>query len=293
MRVLVTGANGQLGRTVVEEFGPHHDVAATTLRDLDIRDPASVGRAFATLRPEAVVNCAAYTDVDGSEEHPVEALEVNAFGVRTLAAAAAASGACLVHYSTDFVFDGQADRPYTEEDRPNPRSAYACSKLLGEWFAATAPRHFVLRVESLFGALPAPGEAPRTSVDRIVNAILRREPVRVFSDRTVSPSYVDDVASATLALIERQTPPGLYHCVNSGKCTWLEFAAEVGRQLGVEPALVPVKMASAGLRATRPVYCALSNAKLAAAGIPMRPWREALWVYLSDRFALGERPHER
>jgi len=287
MRVLITGSGGQLGRAIDAEFGAHHDVARATVDDLDIRDAASVARAFARLRPEAVVNCAAYTDVDGSEERPVEALEVNAFGVRTLAAAASECGACLVHYSTDFVFDGRADRPYSEEDRPNPRSTYACSKLLGEWFAAAAPCHYVLRVESLFGAVAVPGDTRRSSVDRIVDGILRGETVRVFSDRTVSPSHVGDVAAATRALVERGAPTGLYHCVNSGFCTWPELAREIGRQLGVEPRLLEMTMADAKLRAERPVYCALSNAKLRAAGIHMPAWQEALASHLRSRSGSG------
>ncbi len=289
MRVLVTGSRGQLGRTIAAEFSAHHhDVVQTTADDLDIRDAASVARAFASVRPEVVVNCAAYTDVDGSEEHPVEALEVNAFGVRTLAAAASECGACLVHYSTDFVFDGRADRPYTEEDRPNPRSTYACSKLLGEWFAAGVPRHYVLRVESLFGAAPVAGDTRRSSVDRIVEGILGGETVRVFSDRTVSPSHVGDVAAATRALVERGAPAGLYHCVNSGFCTWPELAREIGRLLGVEPRLLEVAMADAKLRAERPVYCALSNEKLRAAGVAMPTWQEALASHLRSRSGLGE-----
>lgn len=287
MRVLITGSGGQLGRAVAREFGRGHDVAATTIGDLDICDAASVARAFAGLRPDAVVNCAAYTDVDGSEEHPVEALEVNAFGVRTLAAAASATGACLVHYSTDFVFDGHASRPYTEDDVPNPRSTYACSKLLGEWFAAGVPRYYVLRVESLFGATPVPGDARRSSVDRIVDGIMAGDPVRVFADRTVSPSHVGDVAAATRALVEGNAPAGLYHCVNGGACTWPELAREIGRQLGVEPRLVEVAMADAKLRAERPRYCALSNRKLREAGVAMPSWQEALANHLRSRAARG------
>jgi dTDP-4-dehydrorhamnose reductase len=285
MRILVTGANGQLGRTIVASFATGHDVTPATVHELDIRDRAAVARTFAAVRPQVVVNCAAYTDVDGSEEHPVDALEVNAFGVRALAAEAEAAGACLVHYSTDFVFDGRADRPYTEDDSPNPRSTYACSKLLGEWFAARALRHYVLRVESLFGAQPAAGDPRRSSVDRIVDGILAGEPVRVFSDRTISPSHVGDVAAATRALVDRGAAPGLYHCVNGGACTWLELAQEGGRLLGVEPRLVPVPMAEAGLRAERPTYCVLSNAKLLASGVAMRSWQEALAAHLAPRVA--------
>ena len=283
MKVLVTGAAGQLGRTIVERLSGAHAVVPANVADLDVRDHAAVQAKLAELRPDAIVNCAAYTDVDGSEDHPVEALAVNAFAVRSLASAARTVGAALVHYSTDFVFDGRSDRPYVEEDEPNPRSTYACSKLLGEWMAAGAERHYVLRVESLFGARGLPGEAPRTSVDRIVGAIRSGAPVRVFVDRTVSPSYTLDVAGATAWLLEQRVPSGLYHCVNSGHCTWADLAVEAARQLGIEAQLVPVRLTDAGLRAERPLYCALSNRKLLDAGFAMRTWQAALAHHLSGR----------
>jgi dTDP-4-dehydrorhamnose reductase len=282
MRVLVTGAAGQLGRAIVEEFRRRHEVIATTFSDLDICDGRAVRDRVRAVRPGAVINCAAYTDVDGSEEHPVEALQVNAFALRGLADAAAEASAVLVHYSTDFVFDGRATRPYTEEDPPNPRSTYACSKLLGEWFAAFAPRHYVLRVESLFGARRTAGDTRRTSIDRIADEILAGHPVRVFVDRTVSPSYLPDVCRSTRALVEAERPFGLYHCVNSGTCTWPELAQILARQLGVEARLLPVAMADAGLRAERPVYCAMSNAKLASAGILMRSWDRAVSAFVAE-----------
>jgi dTDP-4-dehydrorhamnose reductase len=279
MRILVVGASGRLGCAVVRQFAGWADVTATAREQLDVCDRRAVLDLVAGLRPAALVNCAAYNDVDGAEDAPVDALKVNAFAVRTLAEAAGSVDATLVHYSTDFVFDGKADRPYTEDDPPNPRSTYACSKLLGEWLAAGAVRHYVLRVESLFGS-PAERVRP-TSVDRIVEAVLARREVRVFADRTVSPSYVDDVARATRVLLERGATPGLYHCVNSGSCTWEALAREVGRQLGVEPRLRPVRMADVAMRARRPLYCALSNARLAAAGAVMPAWEDAIARYLA------------
>jgi dTDP-4-dehydrorhamnose reductase len=234
------------------------------------------------LRPDAVINCAAYNDVDGAEDHPVEALTVNAFGVRALAGGAAAVGAVFVHYGSDFVFDGTAERPYTEDDRPDPRSVYAASKLLGEWFAADAPRWYVLRVESLFGHVPG-GRGAKGSVAGIVKKLMAGEETVVFADRTVSPTYVVDAASATRHLLEHAAPIGLYHCVNSGDGTWLDVALEVSRQLGVEPRLVPVRMADVALRAQRPKYCALSNRKLVAAGVSMPTWQDAIARYVRSR----------
>ena len=290
MRILVIGAAGHLGSAMARRLSGAADVTAATRADLDIRDHQAVGETVRRLSPDVVINCSAYTDVDRAEDEPVEALEVNAFAVKRLAAAARAAGAAFVHFSTDFVFDGGADRPYREEDEPNPRSTYACSKLIGEWFAAEADRHYVLRVESVFGSL-APASSPRrTSVDRILDAILEGREARVFVDRTVSPSYSADVADATLGLLERRAPGGLYHCVCSGACTWDELAREAGRQLGVEPRLAPVRMADARLRAERPLYCALANAKLAAAGIVMPDWRDALRRHLADRLAASARP---
>jgi dTDP-4-dehydrorhamnose reductase len=290
MRVLVVGSAGHLGSAVADHLEASAEVVRATRESLDVRDHEAASSLVARLRPDAVVNCSAYTQVDRAEDEPVEALNVNAFAVRVLASAAAAAGAAFVHYGTDFVFDGSSSRPYTEDDQPNPRSTYACSKLLGEWFAREAPRHYVLRVESVFGALPAGPSARRSSVDRIVDRLIDGDEVPVFADRTISPSYTLDVARATQALLERQLPPGLYHCVNTGSCTWEELAREAARQLGVVPRLAPLRMADSGLRANRPRYSVLSTAKLAAAGVQMPAWKEALGRYVAARRPAAGRP---
>ena len=281
MRIAVLGSRGQLGAAVVHECSAHHQVVALDRAALDLTDPVAVERVLAPLEPEVIVNCAGYNAVDAAEDHPVDALAANAFAVRTLARLAVARDAWLIHYSSDFVFDGETDRPYTEEDRPNPHSVYAASKMLGEWFAADAPHSYVVRVESLFGRAPG-GRPPKGSAAAMLRALAAGEEASVFEDRTVSPTYVVDAARATRALLERRPPAGLYHCVNSGCCTWLEFAREAARRLGVEPRLRAVRMADVPMRATRPRYCALSNAKLAAAGISMPSWQEALGKHLEE-----------
>ena len=276
MKIVVTGAAGQLGMAIVERFAGRAEIVPVTRQTLDLGDTAAVEIFITQQAPDVVINCAAYNNVDGAEDNAPEALRVNALSVRALARGAAAAGAGLVHYGTDFVFDGLADTPYSEEDEPAPQSVYALSKLLGEWLAADVPRHYVLRVESLFG-----GRARRSSVDRIADAIRAGEPSRVFTDRTVSPSYVQDVADATWHLLESAAPAGLYHCVNTGVTTWFELAREIGRILDVEPNLVPVKVAEVPMKARRPQYAALSNAKLTRAGFPMPGWDDALRRYLS------------
>jgi len=275
MRILVTGAGGQLGATITEVFSSRADVHPFTHATLDIADAAAVTHVVSSERPDVLINCAAYNDVDGAEDGAMDALRGNSFGVLALARAAAASGATLVHYSSDFVFDGTALNPYTEEDPPRPQSVYAVSKLLGEWFAADAPAHYVLRVESLFG-----GARRRSSIDRIVAAMREGTPSPVFVDRTVSPSYVVDVAEATWMLLTTRAPHGIYHAVNSGATTWHALAQEAARILGLQAELVPVRVADVPMRAKRPQYCALSNARLASAGFVMPRWDDALRRYL-------------
>lgn len=288
MRILVTGAAGQLGSTIASAYRNRADIVPVTRQMLDLGDLSAIEAFVEHERPDVVINCAAYNDVDGAEDHAEDAIRINALAVRALARAATAAGATLVHYGSDFVFEGRLPTdapganagtertPYSEEDEPAPQSVYGATKLLGDWFAADAPRHYVLRVESLFGGTQRP-----SSVDRIADAIAKRQPARVFVDRTVTPSYVTDVAEATWTLLTTPAPAGLYHCVNSGVTTWYELAQEIGRILGVEPELVAVKVADVEMKARRPQFAALSNAKLAAAGVAMPPWQDALRRYLT------------
>jgi len=275
MRIVVLGATGQLGAVVVHELRGKADVVALDHAALDITAADSVEPTLRSHRPDAIINCAGNNAVDAAEDHPVEALAANALAVRSLARAARALDAVLVQYSSDFVFDGASDQPHVETDAPNPRSVYAMSKLLGEWFAADAPKHYVLRVESLFGTVPG-GRPDKGSAATIVAALRAGASPKVFEDRTVSPTYVMDAARATREMLERRVPFGLYHCVNSGACTWLEFALAAAELLRVEPRVTPVKFADVVTKAPRPKYCAMSNAKLTAAGIRMDSWRDAL-----------------
>ena len=277
--MLITGAHGQLGARLVDTFGDH-PVIAHTRQSLDITDPAAVARAVAAAAPSVVINAAAFNDVDGAQIRATEALAVNAMAVRSLARAADEAGAAFVHYSTDFVFSGDATEPYDERDPPSPRSTYAVSKLLGEWLALEASLPYVLRVESLFGS-PRGWTGRRGSLDGIVEGLHAGREVRVFTDRVVSPSYTPDIASATRHLLTTGAAPGVYHCVNSGHATWHDAAVEAARQLGVVPRLVPMTLDQVSLPAPRPRYCALSNRKLAEAGCPMRTWQEALAHWLA------------
>lgn len=275
---MVTGAAGQLGSTLVSRLAAGYDVRPVTRNDLNIADQAAVLEAVEDLDPDVIINCAAYNDVERAEDDAAGALSSNALGVLSLSRGAVTANAVLIHYGTDFIFDGAADRPYSEDDPPRPLSAYGASKLLGEWFALETPSTYVLRVESLFGGRPA-----KSSIDKIIAAIEGGREVRVFADRTVTPSFVDDVAAATEALLMRRAPFGVYHCVNSGVTTWLGVAEEACRLLQRDATIVPVASDSVALRARRPRYCALSNHKLAEAGIAMPSWQDALQRHINSR----------
>lgn len=274
---LVVGAAGQLGSAFMADLAGDYTVVGHTRQTLDVTSHAAVLEAVAAARPAVVINCAAYNNVDGAEDDPVTAFAVNAFAVRSLARAARAAGAALVHYSTDFVFSGDTGRPYTEDDPPSPQSVYAQSKLVGEWMAADAPRHYVLRVESLFG-----GPQGRSSIDRIIGALRAGGEAKVFSDRHVSPSFVEDVVAATRALLAADAASGVYHCVNSGHGTWLEVGEEIARQLGAPAGrLVPVLTTDVKLKASRPRFAALEAKRLREAGLVLPPWQDAIRRYLA------------
>ncbi len=277
MTMLVVGAAGQLGQAMVARLGAEHAVTAWARADLDLTQHRQVRDRVLDLAPSVVINCSGYNNVDQAEHDQETALNVNGFAVGTIARAAAELDAVFVQYSSDFVFSGTATAPYTESDRPEPQSVYAQSKLLGEWMAADAPKHYVLRVESLFGGLKR-----RSSIDRIAGAVGADEAVPVFVDRVVSPSYVGDVVEASVHLLRTRPASGVYHCVNTGHATWFEVGREIARVLGrPETSLKPVYVRDVRLAASRPVFAALSNAKLASAGFAMPSWQDAIARYLA------------
>lgn len=278
MKVLIIGAAGQLGQAMVARLQSAHAVTAWTRADVDLTNHSALRDAIAGLRPDVVINCSGYNNVDQAEDDQVTALEVNAMAVGTMARAAAALDAVFVHYSTDFVFAGTATTPYRETDMPEPRSVYAQSKLVGEWLAADAPKHYVLRVESLFG-----GPNRKSSIDRIADGVRQQQPAPVFVDRVVSPSFVADVADASAFVLDTRPEWGLYHCVNTGHATWFDVGMEIASALGAaESSLRPVSVHDVKLRAVRPQFAALSNDKLRSAGFAMPTWQDAVGRYLAS-----------
>ncbi len=284
MRIVVTGASGRLGRVLgVELVSAGHEVVALDHGKLDITRKEQVDARIDRLRPEVIVNCAAFNGVDAAETHRASAFALNARGPALLAAAGEAAGALFVHFSSDFVFDGEAGEPYTEGHPTNPLNVYGTSKLAGEMAAGRASRHYILRVSSLFGGLGVNGH--RSTVDFIADSLMAGTAVRAAVDRTVTPSYAPDVARAMVAMLAVQVPYGTYHCANPNATTWYKLAQEVARQLGINSRIEPVRAADLTTIAPRPTACALANQKLASCGIPMPAWQSALRRHLAPRQA--------
>ena len=279
LRIVVAGAGGQLGQALVRELRKAgHEVAALTRAALDVTQRLVVLERVAKLQPEVIVN-ATVLGVDASEDDPKAALAVNAFAVRSLADVARSANAALVHYSSDYVFDGSATAPYRETDKPNPVNVYGATKLLGEIYAQNVPRGYVIRVEGLFGT---PGS--KATIDKMIAEAKQGRTITAFYDRKVSPVHVDDVAAATRRLVEKKASAGIYHCVNSGFATWHEVALEIVRVCGSPSNVIPASLERSGLRTARPFFSALSNEKLANAGIDLAPWQSAI------ARAIGEAP---
>jgi dTDP-4-dehydrorhamnose reductase len=283
MRVVVVGAAGQLGRELLRVLPGETVGLART--DLDLREADAIAPTLAALAPTVVVNATAENRVDAAEDDPTDAVLVNALAVGAMARACRALDAVLVHVSTDYVFDGRAARPYTEDDPPNPESVYARTKLAGELLVRSlAPRHAVVRVAGLYAHGGSRGKGG-SFIDRVLAQARAGQPLRIVDDQVTAPTWARDVAEAIVRLVPRLrdggAPSGVYHVTNGGSCSWYEFARAALELAGVRAELSAVSSAAFAAKAPRPAYSVLANARLAAVGEPLlRPWRAALEAYL-------------
>lgn len=283
MRLLVTGAAGMLGHdacAAAERAG--HEPQAIDLPELDITDPAAVAAFLAEHRPEAIVNCAAWTDVDGAESHREQAHRVNADGAGNLARGAAEIGVPLVHISTDYVFDGAAPldadgapRPYVESDPTGPISVYGASKLEGErQVLAASPRHAVARTAWLYGL------HGRNFVDTMLRLAQEREEVQVVDDQIGSPTWSGHLAPAVIGLLEREVG-GVVHLTGAGAVSWNGFAREIFRQAECDCRVAAVSSEQFARPAPRPAWSVLASERPEV--LPMPDWRDGLAGYLAAR----------
>jgi dTDP-4-dehydrorhamnose reductase len=269
MRILLTGAGGQLGRSLRGALAGH-DVVAKTHGELDIADLAAVREAVAAARPELVANAAANNRVDDAEKDGEAAYRGNALGPRNLALAATASGAAILHVSTDYVFDGRGSRPYHEFDRPAPRSVYGASKLAGEIAVRElSPRHYVVRTAWVFHEEGA--NFPRT-----ILSMRDRPEVRVVQDQVGSPTYAPHLAEAIARLIETEAF-GTYHFAGAGAASWYEVTCALYERLGVKTKVVPVTTEEFPRPAERPRYSVLATIQEPRIVLP--PWQDGLAAF--------------
>ena len=281
MRVALIGATGQLGTALQGVLTD--DVVPLGHREIEITEPASIDSALSAARPECVINTAAYNLVDRAEDEPDVAYRVNALGPRHVAQWCARHDARLVHVSTDYVF-GLEDRsePYRESDAPGPQSAYAISKLAGEYFVrAECPRHFVVRTCGLYGRASSAGKG--NFVETMLRIGRERGAVRVVDDQHCTPTFAVDLASAIARLIGAEAY-GLYHASTSGGTTWCRLAREVFRLSELSVDVTPITTAEFAAKARRPGYSVLNCERLTrATGFQMPRWEDALARYLADR----------
>ena len=267
MRILLTGAGGQLGSAVRERF-TGHALTARTHAELDVAEPAAVAAALDALRPELVLNAAAYTAVDRAEDEPEAAALGNEVGPRVLAEETVRRGIALLHVSTDYVFDGEKGAPYVESDPVHPISVYGASKLAGEEAVRAAnPRHYIVRTAWLYGPV---GTNFALSIRA---AAARRAPLRVVNDQWGSPSYAPHLAVALEQLIETQAF-GTHHLANSGVASRFEFAEALLAALGSPVRIQPIPTSAWPTRARRPRNSALASER--GTGIALPPWPEGV-----------------
>jgi len=278
VKLLVTGAAGMLGRDVMLAAGnAGHDVVGFGHSELDITDGAGVEKKLGLERPDVVINCAAWTDVDGAEEVEEAAMEINGAGAGNLAAAAAAVDASVVYVSSDYVFDGAKGAPYVEADQPAPLSAYGRTKLAGEEATAAAnKRHFVVRSAGLFGIGGA------NFVETMLRLATTQNEVLVVRDQIGSPTYTWHLAYGLVRLIEG-IEFGIHHMAAAGQCSWYEFAREIFEQAKVECKVLSITTEEFGRPAPRPPFSALTSQREHAIRLPS--WQDGLAGYLAQRQA--------
>lgn len=285
MKILLIGKTGQLGGDILRNGGTH-EIHAHDESTLDITVPDVVRATIADLRPDVVINTAAFHNVPRCETEPLEAFRVNCIAVRDLAAACNEAGCRLVTFSSDYVFGGEKRSPYLEDDSPAPLQIYGISRLAGELAAlSTGPGHaVVIRTCGLYGVSGAASKGGNFVDQRIADA-KRGGPVEMGCDQTVSPTWTGDLSDAVLRLIAHPgLRPGIYHLVNEGECSWYEFTKEIYRILGLDVDVRPVDRKGLTGMMRRPLYSALGNVNAREMGISLPSWRTGLENYIQKKF---------
>jgi dTDP-4-dehydrorhamnose reductase len=288
-RVAIFGSGGQLGQELTAEFTKRgYDVRGFERSSIDITDSAQVDRCLTSLDPGLVINSAAYNQVDVAEQEPQAAYMVNGLAVRTMALTCRQIDARLIHFSTDYVFDGLAGRAYTEQDTPRPLGAYAVSKLAGELYArAYLDNVLVIRTSGVYGPAGR-GTARGNFVELMLRLAAGNQPVKVVEDHVASPTFAPALASRTADLAEREAK-GVFHIGGGTPISWFDWAVKIFTAAKVSPVIKPTNEREFRTAARRPKYSALSNAKMESLGLPPMPTLdEAIGLYLMARARKAE-----
>lgn len=278
IKILVTGANGQLGQELVRlPERSDLEIIGLARAELDITDLAQCRNVMHSHKPDAVIHCAAYTKVDQAESEPDEAYRVNAYGARNAAVAAEEISAKFVYISTDYVFNGRANRPYCEYDRTDPQSVYGKSKLAGEQLVQSlSSRYFIVRTSWVYGKYGS------NFVKTMLKLAEERDHVKVVHDQIGTPTYTFDLANFLLQLIQTDYY-GIYHASNAGACSWYEFARAIFEERRLDVRVEPCTTDEYPRPAPRPAYSVMDHGAIRAQGLqPFRPWRDALRSYLNQ-----------
>lgn len=284
MKTAVIGADGQLGTDISAAMEKaNYPLRRLTIEDLDVSRMDSVSGVLKEIKPELVINTAAFHHVEKCEDDPVRAFEVNALGPRNLAAVCNDLGAVLMHISTDYVFDGKKRAPYVETDKPMPLNVYANTKLSGEHFVeAIAGKYYILRVSGIYGKAPCIGKGGMNFVELMKKLSVVREEVRVVDNEILTPTSTVEIANQIVKMIESDSKYGLYHVTAEGSCSWYDFAGAI---FEITKPKVKFNRAAPGefaVKVNRPEYSVLENKYLKDQGINiMRHWKEGLRTYLS------------
>jgi dTDP-4-dehydrorhamnose reductase len=289
MKVAIIGGNGQLGRDVAAAFSAEGCAVTTfTHEDVEISSLESVRTSLGSLRPEVVVNTAAFHNVDKCEAEPGLAFAINGIGARNLAQVTEETGATILHVSTDYVFNGQKRSPYVEEDLPAPLNVYGNSKLSGEFFVRSInPRHFVVRTSAIYGENPCRAKGGLNFIELMLKLSKEREELRVVNDEFVTPTPTVQIAQQLVAL-SRSSDYGLYHATAEGSCSWHEFAAAIFELTKTKVRLEAAKPGEFPAKVPRPKYSVLENQALKNKSLNVfTHWKEGLENYLARRAQLA------
>jgi dTDP-4-dehydrorhamnose reductase len=281
LKIVLIGKNGQLGQDIARAAADRgYRVFGLGHADVEVTDQASIDRAFEAIDADVVINTAAYHRVDEMEDQASRAFEVNATGVARLAAACRARSWPFAHISTDYVFSGVLGRPHVESDPTDPLNVYGISKRAGEsLLAQTTAQHWIFRTSGLYGVAGASGKGGNF-VQTMLRLAREGRPIRVVDDQVLTPTYTVDLARTILDVLGG-APYGMYHATSAGQCSWYDFARAIFELSGLMPELGRQSTSETGVRARRPSFSVLENARLTQVGLdPMRHWKEALADYL-------------